>query len=141
MKVSKRIVSGLISKALLELQMVHMFKLKCQQRMWLTIHADMDIHLRTYCSCLYGIVLACMALHNFICTQKHIVLACMALHDFIRDSRLRDEKFDRCDADEDYLLEETSATTQDENQDGENEVTMNIIRDRIADALVNARER
>ena len=43
-------------------------------------------------------------------TQKHIVLACMALHNFIRDSKLHDEEFDRCDADEDYLLEEIRIT-------------------------------
>ena len=33
------------------------------------------------------------------CTQKHIVLACMALHNFIRDSKLPDNEFDRCDVD------------------------------------------
>ena len=44
-------------------------------------------------------------------TQKHIILACMALHNFICDSKLHDKEFDRYDADEDYLLEETSATT------------------------------
>src|SRR5438105_3349180 len=35
--------------------------------------------------------------------QKHIIMACIALHNFIRDSKLRDEEFDRCDADEEYM--------------------------------------
>jgi hypothetical protein len=45
-------------------------------------------------------------------SQKHIILACMVLHNFIRDSKLHDKKFDRCDVDKDYLLEETSAIAQ-----------------------------
>ena len=61
----------------------------------------------------------------------------LALHNFIRDSNLRDKKFDRCDADEDYLLQ--SGTTEYESQDLENDGTMNIIHTRIADALVSAR--
>jgi len=72
-------------------------------------------------------------------TQKHIILACMALHNFIHESNLHDKVFDRCDADEDYLLQETCGTTQtqgDESPDEENEDTMNIICSRIADALV-----
>ena len=48
-------------------------------------------------------------------TQKHIIMACLALHNFIRDSNLRDKKFDRCDSDEDYLLQ--SGTTEYESQD------------------------
>ena len=77
-------------------------------------------------------------------TQKHIILACMALHNFIRESNLHDKVFDRCDADEDYLLQETCGTTQtqgDESLDGENEDTMSTIRSRIADALVRTRGR
>ena len=30
--------------------------------------------------------------------QKHIIIACMALHNFIRDSKLSDNFFDKCDA-------------------------------------------
>lgn len=75
-------------------------------------------------------------------TQKHIIMACMALHNFIRDSRLEDKDFDRCDTDEDYLLHETMAQAQGhENLEEENEDTMNTIRNRIADALVSARGR
>ena len=55
------------------------------------------------------------------------------------------ELINRCDVDEDYLLEEASATTHiqgGENPDGENEETMNnTIRNRIDDTLVNAREK
>ena len=69
----------------------------------------------------------------------------MALHNFIHDIKLHDKDFDRCDVDEDYLLEEASATTHiqgGENSDGENEETMNnTIRNRIDDTLVNAREK
>ena len=36
-------------------------------------------------------------------TQKHIIIACMALHNFIRDSKLRDKVFDKCDADDEYV--------------------------------------
>ncbi|CAN6223028.1 unnamed protein product, partial [Urochloa humidicola] len=79
-------------------------------------------------------------------TQKHIIIACMALHNFIRDSRLHDKEFDRCDADEEYIPRRTMLQAQaqaqgDDDSDGENEDTMNIIRSRIADALFSARGR
>ena len=35
--------------------------------------------------------------------QKKIIVACMALHNYIRDTKLRDKEFDRCDADENYM--------------------------------------
>jgi hypothetical protein len=35
--------------------------------------------------------------------QSKIIHACMALHNFIRDSKLADEEFDRCDGDENYM--------------------------------------
>ena len=75
-------------------------------------------------------------------TQKHIIIACLALHNFIRDSNLRDKEFERCDADEEYLVQQISDTTQtqgDESEDVENEDTMNTIRSRITNALVSAR--
>ena len=65
------------------------------------------------------------------------------MHNFIRDNKLHDKEFERCDADEDYLVQHTSATTQtqgDESEDVENEDSMNTIRTRIGDALVSARE-
>ena len=66
-------------------------------------------------------------------------MACLALHNFVRDSNLRDKEFERCDADEDYLLEDTSDTSDDESEDAENDDTMNTIRTRIVDALISAR--
>jgi hypothetical protein len=63
-------------------------------------------------------------------------MACLALHNFICESNLRDKEFDKCDADEDYLLQ--SDTTEDESEDVENDDTMDIICTRIADALVSA---
>jgi len=55
-------------------------------------------------------------------TQKHIIFACMALHNSIHDGNLHDKDFDRCDADEGYLLQQTSTTTQTQNKNpgGEN---------------------
>ncbi|XP_014755851.1 protein ALP1-like [Brachypodium distachyon] len=35
--------------------------------------------------------------------QKKIIVACMVLHNFIRDTELRDEEFDKCDEDENYM--------------------------------------
>jgi hypothetical protein len=63
-------------------------------------------------------------------------MACLALHNFICESNLRDKEFDKCDADEDYLLQ--SDTTEDESEDVENDDTTDIICTRIADALVSA---
>jgi hypothetical protein len=75
--------------------------------------------------------------------QKEIIIACFALHNFIRDSQLRDKEFGRCDADEEYMPggSNVEEQTQDggHDVDGENEVTMNTIRDRIATSLANAR--
>jgi hypothetical protein len=75
-------------------------------------------------------------------TQKHIIIACFALHNFIRDSNVRDKEFERCDADEQYLVPSirgTAQTQEDRSEDVENEDTMNTIRDKIADDLVSAR--
>jgi hypothetical protein len=43
------------------------------------------------------------------CTQKHIIMACLALHNFIHDSKLSDKEFDRCDANEGYLVPDMTA--------------------------------
>jgi hypothetical protein len=73
--------------------------------------------------------------------QKEIIIACFALHNFIHDSQLRDKEFERCDADEEYMPRASNVEeqTQDDGHeiDGENEVTMNIIRDRIANSIAN----
>jgi hypothetical protein len=76
-------------------------------------------------------------------TQKHIILACIALHNFICDSKLRDQEFDKCDEDEDYLPGAARAAAQtqgDDEPEVENEESINDIRSRIADALLMARE-
>jgi hypothetical protein len=65
--------------------------------------------------------------------QKHIIMAWFVLYNFIRDSNLRDKKFERCDANERYLVPSTSGSVQTEgdgSEDVENEDTMNIIRTR-----------
>ena len=69
-------------------------------------------------------------------------MTCFALHNFIRESQLRDKEFERCDVDDDYMP--GASNDEDQTQDGgevegENEVTMNTIRDRIATSLANAR--
>ena len=76
-------------------------------------------------------------------TQKHIIIVCMALHNFICDSKLQDEEFDKCDEDEDYMLEAAQAATQPQEDVGEeeNEVTMHTIRVRIANDLFSVRAR
>jgi hypothetical protein len=65
--------------------------------------------------------------------QKHIIIACMALHNFI------------CDDDEDYMFDneddnegqEVAQPYEDDIPESENEVSMNTIHDNIANALVS----
>jgi hypothetical protein len=66
----------------------------------------------------------------------------MTLHNFIRQSKLRDKEFDKCDADENYipgagratpLLGDDIALAVDEN-------TMNTTRERIANSLMVGRQ-
>jgi hypothetical protein len=61
----------------------------------------------------------------------------------VSDSQLRDKEFERCDAYEEYMPRASNVEeqTQDDGREieGENEVTMNIIRDRIAASIQNAR--
>jgi hypothetical protein len=75
--------------------------------------------------------------------KKEIIIVCFALHNFIRDSQLHDKEFERCDADEEYMpgASNVEEQTQDYGREieGENEVTMNTIRDRIAASIQNAR--
>ena len=76
--------------------------------------------------------------------QKRIIIACMALHNFIHDSKLRDKEFEKCDEDENYVPKAARASipTQVEDiQDVDNEDTMNKVRDKIADSLVRVRGR
>jgi hypothetical protein len=68
----------------------------------------------------------------------------MALHNFIRDIPLRDEDFDKCDEDENYMPQDEDdnegqevAQPIEDDIPEENEVSMNTIRDNIANALVS----
>jgi hypothetical protein len=57
---------------------------------------------------------------------------CMALHNFIRDSKMADELFDRCDQDEEYM---PIPSCPHASGLGEEEGAMNNFRDQIANAL------
>ena len=63
----------------------------------------------------------------------------MTLHNFIRDSKILDEDFDRCDRDENYVPAEASIPEQPRRNTRavEEEVDMNTFRDQIAHALFN----
>jgi hypothetical protein len=69
----------------------------------------------------------------------------MASHNFIHDNKLRDKEFDKCDDNEDYMTD-----NEDDNEGQEvaesyeydipvskNEVSMNTIRDNIANVFVS----
>ena len=45
-----------------------------------------------------------------ISKQSEIIVACMALHNFIRESRIADKDFDHCDHDENYVPPEASTS-------------------------------
>jgi hypothetical protein len=77
--------------------------------------------------------------------QKQIIIASMVLHNFIHDSELRDEEFDKCDDDKDYMPDkeddnvgqEVVECYDDDIPESENEVFMNTVRDNIANTLVS----
>jgi hypothetical protein len=56
---------------------------------------------------------------------------------------LRDKEFEICDADDEYMPRASNVGDQSQNGghevEGDNEDTMNTIRDRIASSLANAR--
>ena len=64
----------------------------------------------------------------------------MELYNFIRDSKLRDNFFDKCDADDEYvppvLQRDVAPTQADPVEEEENKDSMNNIRSRIADACL-----
>jgi hypothetical protein len=64
--------------------------------------------------------------------QKKIIIACMALHNFIRDSNSSDEDFDRIASDETYVDGYMGASTSDV----VDEEDMGGVRDAIAQALM-----
>jgi hypothetical protein len=69
------------------------------------------------------------------CDTK-IIIACMALHNFIRESTIADADFERCDNDENYMPLASVSSSQ---QNGDEEQDMNDFRDSIANALFNMR--
>jgi hypothetical protein len=74
--------------------------------------------------------------------QTEIIIACLALHNFIRDSQLFDLHFYRCDNDENYIpLGHVTSTSAGNvgNDLGGDHVSMNNTRDNIADALFASR--
>jgi len=71
--------------------------------------------------------------------QSQIIVACMALHNFIRTSELVDRDFDRCGRDENYIPPEAS-TSQPRTRPtlARNEsAIMNGFHDQIALGLLN----
>ena len=75
--------------------------------------------------------------------QKKIIIACISLHNYIRDSKLRDEEFDKCDEDEDYIpgVQPGSVPLQEDTVSAIfDTVDMNAYRDTIANSLMVARQ-
>jgi hypothetical protein len=68
--------------------------------------------------------------------QTRIIVACMALHNFIRESRITDREFDACDADENYnSMSSSSASAWPEDEPLVEDVNMNAFCDELAHAL------
>lgn len=68
--------------------------------------------------------------------QTRIIVACMALHNFIRESRIPDREFDACDADENYNpMPSSSASAWPEDEPLVEDIDMNAFRDELAHAL------
>lgn len=76
-------------------------------------------------------------------TQKKIIIACMSLHNYIRETKLPDEEFDKCDEDENYVPDED---LEEPRLQGDSVparldiVDMNRVRDRIANSLMSSNE-
>ena len=70
--------------------------------------------------------------------QSKIIIACMALHNFIRQSGMMDDLFIFCDQDENYIpIEEGTSTqaTRGTTRFGDKDENMNQFRDWIANGL------
>ncbi|KAE8776743.1 transposon protein, putative, CACTA, En/Spm sub-class [Hordeum vulgare] len=68
--------------------------------------------------------------------QIRIIVACMALHNFIREERIADREFDACDADENYnRMPNSSASAWPEDETLVEDVNMNAFCDELAHAL------
>ncbi|CAN6325257.1 unnamed protein product [Urochloa humidicola] len=71
--------------------------------------------------------------------QNKIIHSCMALHNFIRESKLRDQDFDMCDQDEEYIPMLMASSSRQSGANihlGDEDVDMNAFRDSIANALL-----
>lgn len=71
--------------------------------------------------------------------QKKIIIACMALHNFIRDSALSDHLFERCDDDEEYMPHVDSNTGGGYIGTAQDDGDMCAFRDSIANGLMASR--
>ena len=71
--------------------------------------------------------------------QSQIIVACMALHNFIRTSGIVDRDFDRCDRDGNYVPPEASASQPRTRQPSarDESAIMNGFHDQIALGLLN----
>jgi hypothetical protein len=71
--------------------------------------------------------------------QSQIIVACMALHNFIRASGIVVRDFERCDLDENYVPPEASTSQPRARQALEREeyAYMNAFCDQIANGLFN----
>ena len=68
--------------------------------------------------------------------QARIIVACMALHNFIRESRIADREFGACDADENYMpMPSSSDSDWPEDEPLVEDTNMNEFRDELAHAL------
>jgi hypothetical protein len=66
-----------------------------------------------------------------------------ALHNFIRESSLRDEDFEMCDQDENFVPMQSSSSSQPSgayNHLGDEDGNMNTFRDQLANDLFAMRE-
>jgi len=71
--------------------------------------------------------------------QSQIIVACMALHNFIRSSGIVDRDFNRCDRDGKYVPSKvsTSQTRTGQPPPRDESAYMNGIRDQIVIGLLN----
>ena len=72
--------------------------------------------------------------------QKKIVIACMSLHNYIRETKLPDKEFDRCDEDEEYVPGGGQPPQGDEASAKHDVVYMNSVRESIANSLWSSLE-
>jgi hypothetical protein len=72
--------------------------------------------------------------------QKKIIIACMALHNFIRETKLPDKEFDKCDEDENYMPGGGEPLEGNDVLGRRDAVDMNSVRDTITNSLWSSME-